>query len=129
MNAPPLYRLAKLSPSVLAVLGSPEPRIYPWGENTDKTVAYPYATWIEVSGAPYNHLAGRPSVDRTTTQIDVWAKAADPAQAQRMVEEAATALRDAIELDCYITAWRRHPRDPDTKVYRISFDAEWQLNR
>lgn len=129
MSTPPLYRLAKLSPAVLAVLGSPEPRIYPWGENTDTAILYPYVTWIEIGGSPFSHLADRPRVDRTTTQIDVWAKSSDSAQAQRMVEEAATALRDAIELDCYITAWRRHPRDSDTKVYRISFDADWQLSR
>lgn len=123
MNTPPLYRLVKLSPSVLAVLGSPEPRIYPWGENDDNPVIYPYVTWTEVGGSPHNQLAGRPCGDRISTQIDVWAKTKDSATA------AAQALRDAIELDCYITSWRGRSRDPETKVYRISFDADWQLSR
>ena len=123
MNTPPLYRLATRSAALLAVLGSPEPRIYPWGENDDNPVIYPYVTWAEVGGSPHNQLAGRPCGDRITTQIEVWSKTKDGAEA------AAKALRDAIELDCYITAWRGRSRDPETKTYRISFDAEWQLNR
>lgn len=123
MNVPPLYRLAQRSAALLAVLGSPEPRIYPWDENGDKVVIFPYVTWAEVGGSPHNQLAGRPCGDRVSTQIDVWAKTKDSANAVAQV------LRDAIELDCYITAWRGRSRDPETKVYRISFDADWQLSR
>ena len=123
MNSPPIYRLAKQSAAVLAVLGGPEPRLYPWGENDDERLAYPYATWVQITGSPQSLLAGRPASDRVTTQIDVWAKT------QPSAEAAAKALRDAIELDCYIAAWRSHGRDAETKLYRISFDADWFVYR
>lgn len=119
----PIYRTAKASPQVLAVLGSPEPRIYPFGENDDEDAVYPYCTWQQVGGGPDNYLAGRPDSDDCTLQVDVWAKS------EKDVHAAAKALRDAIELHCYITSWREMPRDPDTRSYRISFDAQWGVLR
>ena len=68
-------------------------------------------------------LACRPDVDRATIQVDVWAKTASSARS------VAEALRDAIELDCYITAWRGESRDPETKNYRFSFDCDWIVER
>ncbi len=120
---PPIYRVAKQSPQVLALLGSPEPRLYPWGQNEDEPRVYPYATFQLVGGAPENTLACRPDVDRATIQVDVWAKTASSARS------VAEALRDAIELDCYITAWRGESRDPETKNYRFSFDCDWIVER
>lgn len=119
----PFYRTAKASAQVLALLGAPEPRIYPWGENDDQAVVYPYCTWLQIGGGPDNYLAGRPDSDRCALQIDVWSKDDDNVQA------AALALRDAIELHCYITSWRVHPRDPATRIYRVSFDVDWHTGR
>lgn len=122
---PPIYRIAKQSAQVLALLGSPEPRLHPWGWNDedDEPPVYPYATFQIVGGAPENVLACRPDVDRVTIQVDVWAETAASARA------VADALRDAIELNCYITAWRGESRDPETKSYRVSFDCDWLVER
>jgi len=119
----PFYTAAKASDQVLALLGAPEPRLYPWGENDDATVAYPYGTWLQIGGGPDNVLAGRPASDRRTLQIDVWGQTADSTEA------AAEALRDAIEPHCYLTSWRKFPRDTDTRLYRISFDTDWNTSR
>lgn len=124
MNAP-IYAVAKQSPDVLALLGGPEPRLYPWGWNDDGTlpVVYPYAVFQVVGGSPENYLEGRPDADGVTLQVDIYARTAASARAVQ------TALRDAIELDCYITSWRGESRDPDTKSYRIGFDCDWIVQR
>ena len=119
----PFYRVAKASAQVLALLGDPVPRIYPWGENNDAKRLYPYVTFKTISGSPDNYLSGLPDVDRCSLQVDVWAKST------ASVEVVAKALRDAIELDCHITAWRGDGIEPATKVYRISFDCDWIVQR
>lgn len=122
MNAP-IYLTAKRWPAVLALLGDPEPRLYPWGQNDDDPKVYPYATFQVVSGSPENYLSGRPDADRVGLQVDVWAET--PESARNVAE----ALRDAIELDCYITSWRGQGRDAETKSYRVSFDCDWIVQR
>lgn len=119
----PFYRYVKASAAVQALLGGPELRLYPWGLNNDAQRTYPYVTHQQVGGAPGNYLSGRPDMDSCTLQVDVWAKTAESARA---VDKA---LRDAIELHCYITAWRGESVDPATKVYRISFDCDWIVSR
>jgi len=119
----PIYLVAKQSAQVLALLGSPEPRFYPFGENDDQPRVYPYAVFQVVGGSPDNFLAGRPDTDGVALQLDVYAKTAADAEA------VAEALRQAIELDCYITAWRGTSRDLTTRSYRVSFDCDWLVPR
>lgn len=124
MNAP-IYKVAKQSAAVLALLGGPDPRLYPWGWNDDgkSPVAYPYAVFQVVTGNPENYLAGRPDADSVTLQVDVYAKTAASAR------NVAAALREAIELDCYITSWRGEDRDTETKSFHIGFDTDWIVQR
>lgn len=118
----PFYRVAKAALPVLALLGGPEPRIYPWGENDDSARTYPYVTY-RTDLQPSNLLSGRPGLDEGKLQIDIWADSDESAQA------VAVALRDAIELNCYINTMRVMGRDPDTRSYRISFDVSWWVHR
>lgn len=120
---PPIYPVAKRWPALLALLGDPEPRLYPWGQNDDEPRVYPYVTFQVVSGSPENYLSDRPDADSVALQVDVWAKT--PGSASQVAQ----ALRDAIELDCHITAWRGQSRNPETKTYRISFDCDWIVKR
>lgn len=123
MNAP-IYMVAKQSAQVLSLLGGPEPRLYPWGWNdSGLPVVYPYAVFQVIGGDPENYLSGRPDADTVTLQLDVYAKTASSA---RMV---ANALRNAIELDCYITSWRGEDRDTETRSYRVGFVCDWVVNR
>ncbi|MNH41843.1 hypothetical protein D3C79_1034160 [compost metagenome] len=56
-------------------------------------------------------------------QVDVYATTGDSARAVR------DAIRDAVELDAYITRWGDEGRDPETKNYRASFDVDWMVHR
>lgn len=118
----PFYATVAASPAVQALLGSP-PRVYPWGENPNSPVVYPYVTFQLASGSPEPQLAGGSRVDEGTLQIDIWAKAADDARAVR------AALRDAVEPRCRITSWRGESKDPGTGSYRTGFDCRWTVLR
>lgn len=118
----PWYGVLKADAAVLALLGGPEPRIYPWGENDDAKRVYPYITY---SGdyEPFNTLADRPEIDGVPLQLDIWAESDTSAQS------VALALRDAIELHCDIHAMRLMGRAAGTRNYRIRFDTQWWVRR
>lgn len=123
MTKLPIYRIVKSSAQVLQALGEPEPRFYPFGQNDDEPVEYPYAVYRVTGGTPHNFLAQRPDLDEALIQIDVYGKT--DAQA----EAAVIALRDALELHCRIVSWRGSSRDPETLSYRQSFDVRWAQPR
>lgn len=118
----PFYITCKADLTVLALLGSPEPRIYPFG-TAPQDVTKPYAVYQWVGGAPFNMLNCRPDADTTSLQVDVYA----PTQAASTA--IAKAIRYAVELQCYITSYRGNLRDEETKLYRTSFDLDWLVNR
>ncbi|WBM34147.1 DUF3168 domain-containing protein [Pseudomonas sp. NY11382] len=120
---PPIVQACLQSSAVTALLGSGTAmRFYSFGE-AEQGVAKPYAVWQVVSGSPENYLAGRPDADSITLQVDVYA---DTGEAARKVRDA---IRDAIELDAYVTRWGVEGRDPETKNYRASFDVDWWVSR
>ena len=118
----PFYAVVAADPQVQNLLGNPA-RVYPWGENTDKPVRYPYVTFQLVGGAPEEVLSGRSKVDEGTLQVDVWAETAASAR------QVLAALRDAVEPKCRITSWRGEGKDPETKRYRTGFDCRWTVIR
>lgn len=117
----PVYPLCASSAAVRALIGN-EPRIYPFG-GTDDDIIYPYAVWRNIGGVPENYLATRPDADHFSIQIDVYA------DTEKEAEQVAKAIRNALELKCYITRWGDQDRDTETKRYRYSFDADWIINR
>ena len=120
---PPIVQACLNSPAVTALLGAGTTmRLYSFGE-AEGGVAKPYAVWQIVNGSPENYLAGRPDVDSVTLQVDVYAATGDAARKVR------DAIRDAIELDAYVTRWGVEGRDPETKNYRASFDVDWWVPR
>lgn len=118
----PFYATVAAAPQLHGLLGNP-PRVYPWGENTDNPVQYPYVTFQLVGGSPEAQLAGVSKVDEGTLQVDVWAKTAQDARAVR------TALRDVVEPKCRITSWRAEGKDPVTGSHRCGFDCLWTVVR
>lgn len=120
---PPIVQACLQSPTVTALIGAGTGmRLYSFGE-AEQGVAKPYAVWQIVSGSPENYLAGRPDLDSVTLQVDVYAATADSARRVR------DAIRDAVELDAYVTRWGVEGRDPETKNYRASFDVDWMVLR
>lgn len=120
---PPIVKACLQSSAVTALLGTgTDMRLYSFGE-AEQGVAKPYAVWQVISGSPENYLAGRPDLDSITLQVDVYATTGDSARAVR------DAIRDAIELDAYITRWGDEGRDTETKNYRASFDVDWMVHR
>lgn len=120
---PPIVQVCLQSPAVTALLGTGTGmRLYSFGE-AEQGVAKPYAVWQIVSGSPENYLAGRPDLDSVTLQVDVYAATGDSARKVR------DAIRDAVELDAYVTRWGVEGRDPETKNYRASFDVDWVVSR
>lgn len=118
----PFYIVCKADPTVQALLGGPEPRIYPFGA-APQDVAKPYAVYQWIGGDPFNTLNCRPEADRSSLQIDVYGLTT------KSSTDAAKAIRYAVETDCYITGYRGNMRDEETKLYRTSFDLDWLVNR
>lgn len=120
---PPIVQACLSSPAVTALLGAGTAmRLYSFGE-AEEGVAKPYAVWQLVNGSPENYLAGRPDADGFTLQVDVYAATSTSARQVR------DAIRDAVELDAYVTRWGGENRDPATKNYRASFDVDWWVQR
>ncbi|AIN57973.1 DUF3168 domain-containing protein [Pseudomonas soli] len=120
---PPIVEACSQSAAVTALLGTgPGMRLYSFGEAPDN-VAKPYAVWQLVNGIPENYLAGRPDADGFTLQVDVYGSTGPSSRSVR------DAIRDAIELQAYVTRWGGETRDPATKNYRTSFDVDWIVRR
>lgn len=120
--APPLFSVCSASNAVKSLLGFSPVRLWPFGEAI-QGAAKPYAVWQVIGGAPENYINQVPDADRYALQVDVYAETAASAQS------VAEALRDAIEPHAHITAWRGTSREPDTRLYRFSFDIGWIVQR
>lgn len=122
---PPLYATIKGNAGVKAVLGN-SPRVYPHGRSpapSDPLYAVPYAVFQMINGTPENYLTCLPDVDDFTMQIDVYGLTVDSAT------DGARALRDAIEPVAYVARWGGQFKDPDTNLFRYSFDVDWLTPR
>lgn len=113
----PAYELAKASSAVKALIGDP-PRFYSFGD-ADQDGDKPYAVQQTIAGSPENYLNQVPDVDRLVVQVDVYARV--PQDSREIVE----ALVGAFEASAYVTSWNGEFRDPDTKLFRISFTVEF----
>jgi hypothetical protein len=123
---PPIFNAVNVS-AVRALLktGSAPLRFYLFGM-APQDVAYPYAVWQTVGGSPENYVNQVPDIDSFSTQIDVYAT---PSQGPSVARSVAEAIRDAIEPSSHVTSWRGERVDPDTKNWRVSFDADWFVPR
>ncbi|MCO5364807.1 DUF3168 domain-containing protein [Pseudomonas alliivorans] len=122
MPAAPIFAVCAADPGVTALLGIEPTRLYPFGE-APEGVAKPYAVWQVITGSPENYLAGRPDIDGLTLQVDVYAVSAGGARS------VAEAISQAIELRAHVVRWGGENKDPETKLYRSSFDIDWLVPR
>jgi len=117
----PFFETVRDIAAVKIIFGN-SPRIAPHGV-ADQNTETPYAVFQMVNGAPENFLKARPDADSYTLQIDVYAKTPQRAA------DGAQAIRDAIEPHAYVVAWRGQFKDPDTSLFRYSFDIDWIVQR
>lgn len=115
---PPVFQTLKASTDVKAIVGTNPPRIYRHGE-APAGVEAPYITWLLVSGVPENNISDPPPADRQSVQVDCWHNT------DKGVDELGEAVRDALELVTHVTSYENFPRDPDTRRFRISLNADF----
>jgi hypothetical protein len=110
---PNVFELLAGSSDVIALIGTDPVRAYRHGD-APQNVAVPYVAWSVVSGIPENQLDGTPKIDNFSVQLDCWS------EGDEEVDDLATAVRDAIEPENYLTSISPDNRDPETMRYRIS---------
>lgn len=111
---PLIYPLLRSSATVKAIV---DDRIGRHG-SMEQDAARPYITWFLVNGNPENQLSGAPCADVDTVQIDCYSM--DDTQ----VETLAYAVRDALDGAGHLNRIVRNLRDPDTKLYVMSLEAD-----
>jgi hypothetical protein len=116
---PPIYSTLRASAAVLAIVGN---SIYRHGAAPQGQTS-PYITWFVITATPENNLSDPPPIDLLPLQIDCW-HAKDSG-----VEELAKAVRDAIEPYAHMTGLPADSQEPDTKLYRMTLQFDWWLNR
>lgn len=117
----PAYEIAKANAGVVALLGNPL-RFYDFGDAAQDG-AKPYAVQQVIAGNPENYLAGRADADNVSVQIDVYGLD------MKAVKVLALALQHAFELHGYITGFNGTSREPDTRLWRVSFTVEFITDR
>lgn len=123
---PPLFATLNASSAVRAIFGTAPLRVYPFGDAPAKGqpgYAVPYAVFQTIYGSPENYLGEVPDMDGWGVQIDVYAESLSAARA------GAQAIRDAIEPVAYVVAYNAELREPDTRLFRYSFDVAFLTSR
>jgi len=125
MNNAPFFEIVQADPAVQAIFGTNPCRIYPFEYAVTKgdQLTKPYATFQLSGGSPNNNLSKRPDSDIIDLQIDIYGRTVTETKA------AANAIEEAIELDCHIMRLLTGTIEPETKLYRTSFQTQWHTAR
>lgn len=118
---PPVYETIH-TPTVNALVGDRIGRHGRVAQNTPR----PYITWQVVTGLPHDQISGAPPSDFTTVQIDCWA---DGETGDRLVDQIATAVRDALDAAGISNRLVIDVREPDTKLFRMGLEADFITQR
>ena len=111
----PIYETLAMDPVVVALLGDPL-RVFSFGE-TEGPADQPYVVHQEVSGQPENFLGDIADLDNHSIQIDVYSPD------RTLSKQVAKAVRDALEKVAYTVSGAATSREPDTRLFRVSFDV------
>lgn len=115
----PVYKALHDWPAVAALVGT---RIY--REFAGDGPVAPYVVWGILSGVPDNNLSSVAPSDRYTVSVDCFATT--EAQSDALV----TACRDAMEQAGHqVLTIQSLGREPDTTLWRYTFDVDFFKNR
>lgn len=109
---PPVYSLLS-TPAVTALVGT---RI--WQDEAEPQPAGDYIVWSLLSAVPENNLSRLPPGDKCSISVDVFA---ETEQRRQTITQAA---RAAIEAHGYVQNLQSLGRETDTRLWRMSFDAD-----
>lgn len=118
---PPIFQTLNVA-DIRAFVGSQPVRIFDFGFAPDGTV-YPYITFQQVSGQPFEQISGLPCADRDVVQVDCWAKnRTEVRQLARIVQN----VFEAAGQGCRLIG---QGYEVDTQVYRVAFEVDWLVSR
>ena len=119
---PPVFALLAAASAVTAIIGSNPVRCYPGGEALQGTAA-PYVVWQIVSNNVQAYLSGAPSGDNLRVQIDLYATSRD--QCAALLRQVQLTLDGAG----YQVSYNVDEREPETRLWRMSVDYEFWVER
>lgn len=119
MTYPPLFAVCSAAAGLTALIGTGPVRCYLFDEAEPPPPAKPYIVWQVIGGAPENQLSGAPTEGVYTTQVDIYGATADSARA------VAAAFQAAIVGAAYVTGYGGEYREPDTRLYRLTYTVDW----
>jgi hypothetical protein len=114
----PVYAILHDWPALAAIVGT---RIY--RAFAGDTPTAPYVVWRTLADVPDNHLSGPPPSDRYSIRVDCFA------DTEAGSDALAIACRDAIEQAGQVQNIQDLGREPDTKLWRYTIDADIFRNR
>lgn len=114
-----VYQVLRGNSTVVNTVGT---RIYRHG-SAPQDVVKPYITWFVVTGQPEDVLNAPPCHDRDTIQIDCWS------ETDTGVETLAYAVRAALDSQLISNRIIIDTRENDTKLYRMSIEADFIASR
>lgn len=114
MSLPNLYQILRSNSNVVSTVGT---RIYRHG-SAPQDVAKPYITWVLSSGMPYDNVSAAPCGDKDSVQIDCWS------ETDQGIEDLAYSVRSALDSALISNRIMINTRENDTKLYRITLEAD-----
>lgn len=116
---PNVYTTLRANATVVSTVAT---RIYRHGSAPQDAVK-PYITWSLIAGTPYDVINAAPCADRDLCQIDCWS------ETDTQVETLAYAVRAALDSVGISNRIVMNMRETDTKLYRISLEADFISSR
>lgn len=111
---PNVYQQLRTNSTVVNLVGT---RIYRHG-SAPQDVTKPYITWSLSMGMPQDVLNAAPCHDKDTVQIDCWS------ETDEGIENLAYAVRSALDSALISNRIMLNTRETDTKLYRITVEAD-----
>ena len=119
---PTIYTWLLANSTVTSLLGDGS-NLKVYRDEAPQGTAVPYVRWLLVGGTPENYLSEAPGIDTSRYQFDVFALT------QASCDQIYVAIRNVIEQHGHIVSFNLTERDPETRAYRISFDAQFWVPR
>jgi len=94
-----------------------------WRSAAPQGTPRPYIVWSITSAVPENNLSAAPEIDFARISIDCYSNSQDQANTL------GKAAQDAIEAQTHVILGPLEFYEPDTKLYRYTFDAAFWTPR